>query len=121
MSAAASASRGWRRACRRNSSARRWGLTFQQVQKYEKGINRVGASRLHAISRILSVPTSYFFEGADSPSATNAGFQAVMDALSTPEGVRIACALSAIRDQNVRRRLARLLKAIIAGRKHEVA
>jgi transcriptional regulator with XRE-family HTH domain len=97
------------------------GLTFQQVQKYEKGINRVGASRLHAISRILLVPVSYFFEGADSPAATNAGFQALMDALSTPEGVRIACALSAIGDENVRRRLADLLEAIIAGRKREVA
>ncbi|HEY7998216.1 MAG TPA: helix-turn-helix transcriptional regulator, partial [Pseudolabrys sp.] len=40
------------------------GLTFQQVQKYEKGTNRVGASRLQAISNILQVPVSFFFEGA---------------------------------------------------------
>ncbi len=38
------------------------GLTFQQVQKYEKGVNRIGASRLHQISQILSVPVSFFFE-----------------------------------------------------------
>ncbi|MGH6684511.1 MAG: helix-turn-helix domain-containing protein, partial [Pseudolabrys sp.] len=40
------------------------GLTFQQVQKYEKGTNRIGASRLQAISNILQVPVSFFFEGA---------------------------------------------------------
>jgi transcriptional regulator with XRE-family HTH domain len=40
------------------------GLTFQQVQKYEKGTNRIGASRLQQIGRVLEVPTSYFFEGA---------------------------------------------------------
>src|ERR1700756_2733344 len=42
------------------------GLTFQQVQKYEKGINRIGASRLQQISRTLDVPPAYFFEGAPS-------------------------------------------------------
>jgi transcriptional regulator with XRE-family HTH domain len=41
--------------------AKELGLTFQQVQKYERGTNRIGASRLHAISRILSVPESFFF------------------------------------------------------------
>src|SRR6266436_6747573 len=42
------------------------GLTFQQVQKYEKGTNRIGASRLHQIASILQVPVSFFFEGAPS-------------------------------------------------------
>src|SRR6266498_5520873 len=43
------------------------GLTFQQVQKYEKGTNRIGASRLQQISLILQVPVSFFFEGAPPP------------------------------------------------------
>ena len=44
------------------------GLTFQQVQKYENGANRVGASRLQQISTILQVPVAFFFEGAPNPS-----------------------------------------------------
>ena len=43
------------------------GLTFQQVQKYEKGTNRIGASRLQHISQILKVPVSFFFDGAALP------------------------------------------------------
>ena len=46
------------------------GLTFQQVQKYEKGTNRIGASRLQQISIILQVPVSFFFEGAPAPPGT---------------------------------------------------
>jgi transcriptional regulator with XRE-family HTH domain len=45
------------------------GLTFQQVQKYEKGTNRIGAGRLQQISHILQVPVAFFFEGAPNPSA----------------------------------------------------
>ena len=50
------------------------GLTFQQVQKYEKGTNRIGASRLQQISLILQVPVSFFFEGAPRPPGRPAGF-----------------------------------------------
>src|SRR5579862_7073067 len=49
-------------------------LTFQQVQKYEKGINRIGASRLQQISRILQVPVSFFFESAPLPIGVEAEF-----------------------------------------------
>src|SRR2546429_9554774 len=49
------------------------GLTFQQVQKYEKGTNRIGASRLQQISLILQVPVSFFFEGAPSPPGRPGG------------------------------------------------
>ena len=49
------------------------GLTFQQVQKYEKGSNRIGASRLQQISLILQVPVSFFFEGAPPPPGGEAG------------------------------------------------
>jgi transcriptional regulator with XRE-family HTH domain len=67
------------------------GLTFQQVQKYEKGANRIGASRLQQISHILQVPVAFFFEGApnlhrstdkDAPSPSY-----VSDFLATPEGL----------------------------------
>src|SRR5436853_4963170 len=49
------------------------GLTFQQVQKYEKGTNRIGASRLQQISLILQVPISFFFEGAPAPPGKATG------------------------------------------------
>lgn len=74
-------------------------LTFQQVQKYEKGTNRIGASRLQQISRILGVPVEFFFEGA--PQAPEAGGDGVAgfaeagqtsyvaDFLSTGEGVQL--------------------------------
>src|ERR1700750_1950335 len=51
------------------------GLTFQQVQKYEKGTNRIGASRLQQISHILQVPVSFFFEGAPSPQGQTDGMR----------------------------------------------
>ena len=51
------------------------GLTFQQIQKYEKGTNRIGASRLQQISQILQVPVSFFFEGAPNVNARSHGVQ----------------------------------------------
>jgi len=92
------------------------GVTFQQVQKYEKGSNRVGASRLSDAARIVSVPVSFFFEndaGGDKPRNTNNGLLAMTEALSTPEGIRIARALAHISDPDVRRRLADLLEAMV--------
>ena len=90
-------------------------LTFQQVQKYEKGLNRVGAGRLTDIARIVGVPVSYFFEdtGGDKPREINDGLSAVTEALSTKEGIRVARALSQIMDPDLRRRIADLLEAIV--------
>src|ERR1039457_7456101 len=70
------------------------GLTFQQVQKYEKGTNRIGASRLQQISNILQVPVSFFFEGAPNmPGHTGMGEAPspayVSDFLATSDGVFI--------------------------------
>src|SRR5271170_5876913 len=70
------------------------GLTFQQVQKYEKGTNRIGASRLQYISQILQVPIGFFFEGA--PQARGARIapteapspQYVSDYVATPDGLQ---------------------------------
>ena len=95
-------------------------LTFQQVQKYEKGTNRIGASRLQQISRILSVPVEFFFEGApQSPEPDGAGGFAepsqthyVADFLSTGEGVQLNRAFVRIRDPKVRRRVVDLVAAL---------
>jgi transcriptional regulator with XRE-family HTH domain len=92
------------------------GVTFQQVQKYEKGSNRVGASRLSDTAKVLSVPVSFFFEngaGSEKSPKTNDGLLAITEALSTPEGIRIARALARISDPNLRRRLADLLEAMV--------
>jgi transcriptional regulator with XRE-family HTH domain len=70
------------------------GLTFQQVQKYEKGTNRIGASRLQHICQILQVPVAFFFEGMPSvpgaPQATGAPSPAyVTDFFATSDGLRL--------------------------------
>src|SRR5215207_5699741 len=89
------------------------GLTFQQVQKYEKGTNRIGASRLQQISSILGMPVEFFFEGAPSVAAkgSDTGFQEVSDTpyvadfLASNEGVQLNRAFLRIRDPKLRRRL----------------
>jgi transcriptional regulator with XRE-family HTH domain len=90
------------------------GISFQQVQKYENGTNRVGPGRLHAIAKLLSLPVPFFFEGADK--TRNGGREAVSaaeSALATKEGVRIAVALSRIHSSELRRRVATLLEQMI--------
>ena len=97
------------------------GLTFQQVQKYEKGTNRIGASRLQQISQILQVPVEFFFEGApiltasgsapkDAPSASY-----VSDFLATSEGLSLTKAFTRIKEPKLRRRIFDLVEEI-AGR-----
>jgi DNA-binding XRE family transcriptional regulator len=98
------------------------GVTFQQVQKYEKGTNRVAMGRLHAIANALGVPMNYFIAEIAMdltvvPSTT--GVQSITAALKTKEGVRVAAALSRIQNANVRRHVADLLEAIIAGQGEE--
>jgi transcriptional regulator with XRE-family HTH domain len=92
------------------------GLTFQQVQKYEKGSNRIGASRLQQISLILQVPVSFFFEGAPSPPGTNEGFGEaaspayVTDFLATTDGLALAKAFMRIPNAKLRRRVVDLVE-----------
>ena len=99
------------------------GVTFQQVQKYEKGSNRIGASRLQNISQVLTVPVSYFFDGAPRDDGTLAGFaepgQAdyAVDIFSTPEGIALARAFSSIEDPKVRRRVVDLVTTLVEGQK----
>jgi transcriptional regulator with XRE-family HTH domain len=98
-------------------------LTFQQVQKYEKGTNRIGASRLQQIGAILGVPVEFFFDGApsgDGTSGTNSagGFrdsanpQYVTDFLATSEGVHLNRSFIKIKDQKIRRRIIELVDSL---------
>lgn len=97
----------------------RLGLTFQQVQKYEKGANRIGASRLWDLSRILGVPVRYFFEGlrteAGAPAegfAEEAQPDYVLDFVQSSEGVQLIKAFVRIKDDNVRRGIVNLAKTL---------
>lgn len=92
------------------------GITFQQVQKYEKGANRVGASRLKAISRILEVPVSYFFDEDDTAGEVAYGFSEeparYMDFISSAECVQLVRAFTNIHDPKVRRKIIDLAKTL---------
>lgn len=99
------------------------GLTFQQVQKYEKGTNRIGASRLQQISVILQVPVSYFFEGAPTGlSQTGKAMPSmdfVQDFLATQEGLTLCRSFMRIGDQKVRRRIADMVSAVAGDQEPE--
>ena len=101
------------------------GITFQQIQKYEKGTNRVGASRLQNISGILNVPVSFFFEDAPGESSGQPGMAEasssnyVVDFLSSSEGLQLNRAFVKITDPKVRRRLVDLVKALAAEAESE--
>lgn len=91
------------------------GLTFQQVQKYEKGVNRIAASRLFEIANALDVPAQFFFDGlAASPSgvAEDGSDGLVFDTLSTPEGLHLMTLFGAIRSPRIRRRVVDLVRAL---------
>ncbi|TPW28328.1 helix-turn-helix domain-containing protein [Pararhizobium mangrovi] len=95
------------------------GITFQQIQKYEKGTNRVGASRLQNISGILDVPVAFFFENAPGDSgesrpglAEASGSTYVVDFLSSAEGLQLNRAFVNIKDAAVRRRIVELVKTL---------
>jgi transcriptional regulator with XRE-family HTH domain len=94
------------------------GLTFQQVQKYEKGSNRIGASRLQQISQTLQVPVEFFFEGAPVlPSKTSGLEEApspsyVADFLATSEGLALTKAFMQIKSAKLRRRIVDLVEAM---------
>jgi transcriptional regulator with XRE-family HTH domain len=101
------------------------GLTFQQVQKYEKGTNRIGASRLQQISHILQVPVSFFFEGAPSAytSSKSDGMGEapspayVSDFLATSDGLALTKAFMRIDDAKLRRRIVDLVEQIATREK----
>ena len=95
------------------------GITFQQVQKYEKGTNRVGASRLQNISAILNVPVSFFFEDAPGEQAAEGSgglaensASYVVNFLSSSEGLQLNRAFVKIPDPKVRRRIIDLVRSL---------
>jgi transcriptional regulator with XRE-family HTH domain len=96
-------------------------ITFQQIQKYEKGTNRIGASRLHQIARILEVPVEFFYEGAPSDQGSgetpvgDGNARSMTEFLATSEGLELVKAFTAIKDQKVRRRIVDLARAVAAG------
>jgi transcriptional regulator with XRE-family HTH domain len=94
------------------------GLTFQQVQKYEKGTNRIGASRLQQISHVLQVPVEFFFEGAPNESASHGSIGNALsvtqidDFISDSDGLRLIRAFMRIDNAAVRRRIVKLVEEI---------
>lgn len=93
------------------------GVTFQQVQKYERGANRVGASRLYRLSRVLTVPVQFFFEGlgedvAETGMAEPGQAPLVYDFIQSSDGVSLAEAFSRIQDAKVRRRVLELVRTL---------
>ena len=91
-------------------------LTFQQIQKYEKGTNRIGASRLQQISSILQVPVSFFFEGAPATGHEVDGLSEapspayISDFLAPSDGLALTRAFVRIKDAKLRRRIVDLVE-----------
>lgn len=90
------------------------GLTFQQVQKYEKGINRVGASRLQHIAELLNVPIPFFFEGGPGTISNDSdiGPGILTEFMKSREGIALAAAFSAIEDKRVRQTVLSLIRSL---------
>lgn len=94
------------------------GLTFQQVQKYEKGVNRIGAGRLFEIATIMGVPIGFFYEDAENALAGAPGFAeddesgSVMEFIASGEGLQLTLAFMRIKDPKVRRRLLDLVRSL---------
>ena len=100
------------------------GLTFQQVQKYEKGTNRIGASRLQHISQILQVPVAFLFEGAPSVPGTPQAMEMapspayVTDFLATSDGLALTKAFMLIKNTKLKQRIVALVEEIAVDRDH---
>ena len=97
----------------------RVGLTFQQIQKYEKGVNRIGASRLYQFSDILEVPVQFFFEdaptidGSPAPGfAESGGTDFYYDFLNSREGLELNRAFMKIADPKIRRTIIDLVRSL---------
>lgn len=96
------------------------GLTFQQVQKYEKGINRIGAGRLFHVAKILGVPIDYFYEDVTDMNsapgfAEDSANPPVMEFLSTGDGLQLNLAFMRIKEPRVRKRVLDLVKSLADG------
>jgi transcriptional regulator with XRE-family HTH domain len=108
--------------------AARLGVTFQQVQKYEKGVNRVSASRLQQACNVLQVPVQFFFDGLPKTETgarrrEDTSYALISNLLSSAEGIALAKGFMQIEDRAVRRHIVKLVTQIGAsgGRKSERA
>jgi transcriptional regulator with XRE-family HTH domain len=90
------------------------GVTFQQIQKYEKGLNRVGASRLQQFSKLLDVPVSFFFEGLPPSGAEKQDEpeDLAQQLLATRYGIKLAKAFMSIDDKSLRRSIVAIVEGI---------
>src|SRR5664279_3870559 len=93
------------------------GVTFQQVQKYEKGVNRVGASRLQQVATALDVPITFFFDDADAGKRANDSKREVESLLflDSSFSLRLLRAYSAVKDQALQRQFVTLIESIAAN------
>jgi transcriptional regulator with XRE-family HTH domain len=97
----------------RTSLGEALGITFQQIQKYEKGTNRIGASRLQQIAHILQVPVSFFFEDLPLPSeALSEEGAYIDDFLATSDGLSLTKYFMCIKDPKLRRSIVDLVEHI---------
>jgi transcriptional regulator with XRE-family HTH domain len=89
-------------------------LTFQQIQKYEKGTNRISAGRLQRIAEVLSVPVSFFYSGMDGDRRhdNSSAIEIEFDSLQSSGAVRIARAYSHIKNRRIRQQLLKLAEAL---------
>jgi transcriptional regulator with XRE-family HTH domain len=90
------------------------GLTFQQVQKYEKGTNRVSASRLQHISEVLEVPITFFFEGGPNALVETAGSDMgdINELMSSKETIALVTAFNSIKSPRLRQSVLNLVRAM---------
>ena len=89
------------------------GLTFQQIQKYEKGANRISSSRLQEFSNILKAPVSFFFDGTPNEMTGDGGTPAhVSDFFATSEGLSLAKWFMKIKSPKLRREIAALVESL---------
>ena len=95
------------------------GLTFQQVQKYEGGANRVSASRLAQVAEILGVPVMYFFNGLETAGdAATTDATNIREILQRPEAIELIRWYYAITDPDVRRQFLEMVKAVAQSQPH---
>lgn len=96
------------------------GLTFQQVQKYERGVNRISASRLYDLCKVLDVPVSYFFEGIETSTAGENGLsetpaEFILPEVEPRETLELVRVFKAIRSPAVRRRVLSLVRSVASS------
>ena len=91
------------------------GITFQQIQKCERGANRISASKLYDAAKLLQAPVSYFYEGLEeTDGGMDDGFaQRMTEFVSTPEGLELAGLFPRLEDRRLRRRVVDLVRAMV--------